>query len=205
MIWLLQTVDVTTIAAVAVTMAADAVTTVDVAMEPVFLAEVPATAFSGASFFCAAAAITDVTTAVDSEAMTAVGSLSSCFSSAETATDAAVTDAAAVADAESSLNQNLYRQTKSRGLFPLPLSVFFCFTRFFPLHSLFFIFQAFQIQLIKSISIQHDFFFFIFHFYFPFRLFLPFILCHSMPLRHNLKTKSISSYKKRSLILWKRK
>ena len=49
MIWLLQTVDVTTTVAVDATMVADAATTADAAMEPDFLEAAPATVSSGSS------------------------------------------------------------------------------------------------------------------------------------------------------------
>lgn len=49
MIWLLQTVDVTTTVAVDATMVADAATTADAAMEPAFLEAAPATVSSGSS------------------------------------------------------------------------------------------------------------------------------------------------------------
>ena len=49
MIWLLQTVDVTTTVAVDATMVADAATTADAAMEPGFLEAAPATVSSGSS------------------------------------------------------------------------------------------------------------------------------------------------------------
>lgn len=49
MIWLLQTVDVTTTVAVDATMVADAATTADAAMEPTFLEAAPATVSSGSS------------------------------------------------------------------------------------------------------------------------------------------------------------
>lgn len=70
-------------------------------------------------------------------------------------------DAAADVDAEQPFQNSL--QTKSRGSFPLPLSVFFCFPLLLSLHICLFMFKAFQIQLIKSISVQYKFFFFIFH------------------------------------------
>lgn len=49
MIWLLQTVDVTTTVAVDATMVADAATTADAAMDPAFLEAAPATVSSGSS------------------------------------------------------------------------------------------------------------------------------------------------------------
>ena len=69
------------------------------AAEPVFLAAVPpAAAFSGSSFLCVAAEITDMAiAAVDAEMVITAGSSSFCFfSAADTAaTMAAVVDAAA--------------------------------------------------------------------------------------------------------------
>ena len=49
MIWLLQTVDVTTTVAVDATMVADAATTADAAMEPAFLEAAPVTVSAGSS------------------------------------------------------------------------------------------------------------------------------------------------------------
>ena len=49
MIWLLQTVDVTTTVAVDATMVADAATTADAAMEPAFSEIIPAAVFFGSS------------------------------------------------------------------------------------------------------------------------------------------------------------
>ena len=87
--------DATTI--VDVITGADAAATV--AAEPVFLAAVPpAAAFSGSSFLCVAAEITDMAiVAVDAEMVIIAGSSSFCFfSAADTAaTMAAVVDAAA--------------------------------------------------------------------------------------------------------------
>ena len=92
-------VDVITGADAAATVAVDAATAVDA--EPVFLAAVPpAAAFSGSSFLCAAAEITDMAIAtVDAEMVITAGSSSFCFFSAAdaAATMAAVVDAAAVA------------------------------------------------------------------------------------------------------------
>lgn len=89
--------DATTI--VDVITGADAAATVAVDAEPVFLAAVPpAAAFSGSSFLCAAAEITDMAiAAVDAEMVITAGSSSFCFFSAvDTATTmAAVVDATA--------------------------------------------------------------------------------------------------------------
>lgn len=72
MIWLLQTVDVTTTVAVDATMVADAATTADAAMEPAFLEAAPATVSSGSSWFCfffaATTALAAVTAAEDVDA-----------------------------------------------------------------------------------------------------------------------------------------
>lgn len=96
-------VDVITGADAAVTVAVDAATAVDA--EPVFLAAVPpAAAFSGSSFLCVAAEITDMAiAAVDAEMVITAGSSSFCFfSAADTAaTMAAVVDAATTVDADS--------------------------------------------------------------------------------------------------------
>ena len=103
--------DATTI--VDVITGADAAATVDaataVAAEPVFLAAVPpAAAFSGSSFLCAAAEITDMAIAtVDAEMVITAGSSSfCCFSAADVATTMAavvdaVADAATTVDADS--------------------------------------------------------------------------------------------------------
>lgn len=103
--------DATTI--VDVITGADAAATVDaataVAAEPVFLAAVPpAAAFSGSSFLCAAAEITDMAIAtVDAEMVITAGSSSFCFfSAADVATTMAtvvdaVADAATTVDADS--------------------------------------------------------------------------------------------------------
>ena len=61
------------------------------------------------------------------------------------------------------LSTNYSLQTKSRGSFPLPLSVSFCPSLFFSLHIFPSMLKTFQVQFIKSISVQHKLFFFIFH------------------------------------------
>lgn len=99
-------VDVITGADAAATVVVDAATTA--AAEPVFLAAVPpAAAFSGSSFLCAAAEITDMAIAtVDAEMVITAGSSSFCFFSAADAaiTMDAVVDAAAAADAATTVD-----------------------------------------------------------------------------------------------------
>ena len=87
MIWLLQTVDVTTTVAVDATMVADAATTADAAMEPAFLEAAPATVSSGSSSFCACAETITADAAMaaaDVATVTTAGLLSCCFCYVET-------------------------------------------------------------------------------------------------------------------------
>jgi hypothetical protein len=100
--------------------------------------------------------------AVDAATMTTVGSSWFCFFFAATTALAAVTAAEDV-DADPALSTNYSLQTKSRGSFPLPLSVSFCPSLFFLLHIFLSMLKTFQVQFIKSISVQYKFFFFIFH------------------------------------------
>ena len=146
-------VDVITGADAAVTVAVDAATAVDA--EPVFLAAVPpAAAFSGSSFLCVAAEITDMAiAAVDAETVTIAGSLSYCFCCAEIM--------AADVDADDHC-------LPAEGIFPLPFYIspgngpaVFLF-RMHCLTTLFFLFHTLQIYLIKSISIHNKLFFLFF-------------------------------------------
>ena len=139
-----------------------ATTTVDAAMEPAFLEAAPATVSSGSSSWCAAVATTATAMAVDAATMTTAGSSWFCFFFAATTALAAVTAAEDV-DADPALSTNYSLQTKSRGSFPLPLSVSFCPSLFFLLHIFLSMLKTFQVQFIKSISVQYKFFFFIFH------------------------------------------
>lgn len=169
----------------------------------------PAAAFSGSSFLCAAAEITDMAIAtVDAEMVITAGSSSFCFFSAADAaiTMDAVVDAAAAAattvDADS-VPVRAY-QAKSRGSFPLPLPVFF-------LHFALFLSAVFSVYFSDIPCPVHKKRFHpvpVFLFCRPYGssllFFLPFILCQAMPLCHNLKTKSISSYKKGALFYGRR-
>ena len=193
--------DATTI--VDVITGADAAATVDaataVAAEPVFLAAVPpAAAFSGSSFLCAAAEITDMAIAtVDAEMVITAGSSSFCFfSAADVATTMAavvdaVADAATTVDADS-VPVRAYQAKKQR----IISSAFACLFLHFALF-LSAVFSVYFSDIPCPVHKKHFHPVPVFLFCRPYGssllFFLPFILCQAMPLCHNLKTKSISS------------
>ena len=149
--------------AVAITVAADATTDVDVITDVAatvdgdFPAEIiPAAIFSGSSSFCACVETITVDAAIaaaDAETVTIAGSLSYCFCCAEIM--------AADVDADDHC-------LPAEGIFPLPFYIspgngpaVFLF-RMHCLATLFFLFHTLQIYLIKSISIHNKLFFLFF-------------------------------------------